>query len=172
MRLSNNWESKWPLSGLAVTLLLFPTTHARDCYQTTDYNPDITRQSDLDAIASSGCTTLDRLTIWSNYTGTFNLPNITNISTVNQYQGYDPLANTEITSMTFPDLLSVEKFALRSFVNMSRLEMPKVERVGEFDLIYFTDLRDVEIPGLKWANRMSLMGNYLGYGTSPFASKT
>ncbi|KAL4950016.1 hypothetical protein BDW69DRAFT_187776 [Aspergillus filifer] len=179
MRSSNNWEWKWPLSGLAVALLLFPTTYARGCHKDTDYNPDITKQSELDAIASSDCTTLDRLTIWSNYTGPFNLPNITNITMVKQFQGYDPFANAEITSMAFSDLLSVDYFVLRSFVNMSlnwrgwksliwRISFESLESVKKelsicntvecLETINPQASMDISLPALKRVNSLNVIG--------------
>ncbi|KAL4934455.1 uncharacterized protein BDV17DRAFT_249300 [Aspergillus undulatus] len=156
---SCHWQ--WPHLALVLHLALIPAALAQVCYQGT-YNAEITRQEDLDAIAQT-CTTLTgRLNIRSNYTGSFVLPNVTDIQGgVDQYPGL-PLYNTEITSMEFPDLVRADYIELNTLLNLSRLGLPKLESVDVLRLEYFTGLERVNVPELRNASRIEVMGNYSG----------
>jgi hypothetical protein len=110
----------------------------------------VNTQSDLDMIAAE-CTTVNgSISVGTNYTGSFSLPNVRNISNI-WWEESRPLASyiPAPTSMDLPDLEVLGYgLYLDGLPTLANFSAPKLKTVYALDMDYVqtVDLRSVEEP--------------------------
>lgn len=134
-----------------------------------DHAYKIADQSTLDTIASE-CTSINgSIYILSNYTGSFYLPNIRNISgdvhwyadTSYLYESVDSTARpvtSSGSSVSFPDLEHINgSLDLQAGYNLRNISAPKLSLVGR--LVQVDYAHDVDLRSLQHAEYASIFGN-------------
>ncbi|KAJ0414753.1 hypothetical protein BJY00DRAFT_294536 [Aspergillus carlsbadensis] len=141
----------WPALA-AVVLLLFSVASAQVC-ELDPYYYNIYRAEQVEEL-SRNCTTLDgSLIVRDNFTGSFHLPGVTNIT-----GGLDVGNNipNDITDVQLPDLEYVPEFRLFGVKNASMPRLSVVE--GEVEIRSPSDGR-YHFPSLLTVGEISMSGN-------------
>ncbi|EEP75974.1 predicted protein [Uncinocarpus reesii 1704] len=156
MKSPTTW--KW-LLALAVGML--PAAVAELCTPTSgDYGRVfyVYSQSDLDTIAAK-CTTVDgSIFIGTNYTGSFRLPNVRNITSAFQQEPSFPhKSDPAPTSIDIPDLEYLGGSLIVDFPTVAKLSAPKLKKV-HWEL-RVQDVATVDFRSLEEARYISVSGN-------------
>jgi hypothetical protein len=134
-----------------------------------DYTYYIANQSTLDTIASE-CTSINgSIQISSNYTGSFYLPNIQNISgdvhwyadTSYLFESADSATRSvtsSVNSISFPDLEHINgSLDLQYCYDLRNISAPKLSLVGHSVQVDYA--HDVDLRSLQHAEYASIFGN-------------
>lgn len=150
-------SSTWPRISLFLILSLISQILAEPCTPEQAQGFPVSRQEELDLIASH-CTEINgSLSFWPNYTGPAILPNVTNIKTINFATRR---TETNVSSIEFPDLLHADAIGFYRTSTLRNLSFPRLENVSTLDLVFEAEVEDVQLPVLKSAEDVRIEGNF------------
>ncbi|GAD98404.1 conserved hypothetical protein [Paecilomyces variotii No. 5] len=149
---------------LVLVVGILPAATAQTCTPDRGYYGYayiVNAQSDLDTIASK-CTTVNgSVVIGTNYTGSFSLPHVQNLT--GEFRWESNLANTTPapTSVDLPDLEFVgSSLDLQGLSSLLSFSAPKLKTVGwSVDMDY---VRTVNLTSLEQAEYVQIVGNLTG----------
>ncbi|KAL4969434.1 uncharacterized protein BDV14DRAFT_165935 [Aspergillus stella-maris] len=133
---------------------------ARDC-RPDDASYDIHSQDQLDEL-SNDCTTINGgIRILNNYTGSFVLNNVVNITSLRAEDPTDDNdnPNSELTSIELPDLQYVNRLLDIQTRPVTRLSLPRLRSVNESLHVAIRDEGEVRLPALSEAGDITVEGN-------------
>ncbi|KAL4769863.1 hypothetical protein BDW60DRAFT_218634 [Aspergillus nidulans var. acristatus] len=152
--------------SLAIVSGLIPTIASRCGY---DYAYYVANQSNLDTIASE-CTSINgSILISYNYTGSFYLPSIRNITgdvqwhadSTSSYESWgsaDRYVTSPVDSISLPDLEHIDgDLKLQHLYDLRNISAPKLSSVGRS--VYVDYAYNVDLRSLQGAEYVSIYGN-------------
>jgi hypothetical protein len=125
--------------------------------------PRVASQDDLDTIAQS-CTTIDgSFYISQNYTGSFALNNITNIT--GEVRGADLIHRRilQLTSFELPDLEHVSRLSVHFEPSLEKWSLPKLSYANEISVTIPSELDSLEFPAPTEVGTTQIRGNLTRY---------
>lgn len=131
-------------------------------YGTNGYAYTVTTQSELDMIATE-CTTVNgSIIIGTNYTGSFSLPNVRNITSQFWMEGRPiSLSTSAPASIDIPDLEFLgDGLFLRDLQILTNFSAPKLRTVR---LVTMDHAQSVDLRSLEGAESLDIIGNITRY---------
>ncbi|KAL3454114.1 hypothetical protein BJX65DRAFT_262829 [Aspergillus insuetus] len=121
--------------------------------------PGVASQDDLDTIAHS-CTTIDGdFYISHNYTGSFVLSNVTNITGQLKGTDYKYGRALQLTSFELPDLQHVSSLSVRFVPSLEKWSLPQLAYTNELYVTIPSKLENLEFPALTELGTTQIRGN-------------